>query len=110
MQVTPSNDKPYPDSFADEVGASLKENARVSAKTATLMAELGMPFEMTEEDEALARELFESFDVPKREAKRLKNTTPFSLHRLCCYQTSSIIRCLRPAGRNGRSASAYLHH
>jgi len=80
MQVTPSNDKPYPDSFADEVGASLKENARVSAQTASLMAELGMPFEMTEEDEALARELFESFDVPKKGGKAAKEYNPPSLY------------------------------
>ena len=80
MQVTPTNDVPYPASLNDAVGNSLKENARVAASTASLMAELGMPFEMTKEDEELARELFESFDAPKKGGAPSKSYNPPELY------------------------------
>lgn len=63
--VAPTDSKPIPKSFGDEEASSLQENARVAAATATLMAELDMPFEMTEEDERLAHDLFKQVDVKK---------------------------------------------
>jgi hypothetical protein len=57
INIVPDNKHPHPDSLHDEVGDSLKENARVAASTASLMAELGMPFEMTEDDQEEARKL-----------------------------------------------------
>jgi hypothetical protein len=44
------------------------------------MAELGMPFEMTKEDEELARELFESFDAPKKGGAPTKSYNPPELY------------------------------
>jgi len=66
IELQPTSDVPLPKDFGDEVGASLQENARVAATTAALMAELDMPFEMTEEDEKLAHDLFKQFDKQKR--------------------------------------------
>jgi len=63
--ITPTNEHPLPDSIADEFAATFQENARVAANTATLMSELGMPFEMTAEDEKLAQEMFKSVDTKK---------------------------------------------
>lgn len=65
-QVTPTTVHSVPNNLKDEVGGSLRENVRVAAKTAGLMSELGLPvssFEMTEEDERAARELFSRFDT-----------------------------------------------
>lgn len=64
--ITPSISKPVPDNLSDEMATSLQENARVASSTAALMAELGMPFEMTEEDEKLAHDLFAQVDAKKK--------------------------------------------
>ena len=66
IEIQPTGDVPLPKDFGDEVGASLQENARIAASTAALMAELDMPFEMTEEDEKLAHDLFKQVDAKKR--------------------------------------------
>ena len=66
FNISPSNEHPVPTSLAEEVGESLQENARVAATTAALMSELGMPFEMTEEDEEAARKLFAQVDKKKK--------------------------------------------
>lgn len=65
IQIQPTNDVPVPKDLGDQVGASLQENARIAATTAALMAELDMPFEMTEEDEKLAHDLFKQVDKQK---------------------------------------------
>jgi hypothetical protein len=77
--VTPTDTKPVPKSFGDEEASSLQENARVAAATASLMAELDMPFEMTEEDEQAAHNLFKQVDVKK---SKISNGThnPASLY------------------------------
>lgn len=67
-RVTPTSIHSVPPNLKDESGDSLKENARIAANTANLMLELGMPvsaFEMTEEDDAAARELFSRFDAER---------------------------------------------
>ena len=64
--ITPTMTKPVPDNLSDELAPSFQENARVASSTAALMAELGMPFEMTEEDEKLAHDLFKQVDVKKK--------------------------------------------
>ena len=66
LTITPTQDHPLPSNLSEQVGASLQENARVAAMTATLMTELGMPFEMTEEDEEAARKLFAQVDTKKK--------------------------------------------
>lgn len=66
IEIQPTEDVPVPKDLGDEVGASLQDNARVAANTAALMAELGMPFEMTEEDEKLAHDLFKQVDAKKQ--------------------------------------------
>lgn len=63
--VVPDNAHPLPDNMADQRATSLQENARIAANTANLMAELGMPFEMTAEDENIARRLFQEVDKKK---------------------------------------------
>jgi len=74
VQVVPDNTHPLPDNMSDQMAESFQENARVAAGTATLMAELGMPFEMTEEDEVIARRLFQEVDKKKTKAHRKQPT------------------------------------
>jgi hypothetical protein len=64
--ISPTNKFPVPNNLSECVGGTLQDNARVAANTATLMAELGMPFEMTEEDEEKARKLFAQVDSKKK--------------------------------------------
>ena len=66
LTVEPDSNVPIPDSLEDQVASSFAENARVAASTATLMSELGLPFEMTEEDEKKAQALFRSVDTNKK--------------------------------------------
>jgi hypothetical protein len=80
IEIQPTGDVPLPKDFGDEVGASLQENARIAASTAALMAELDMPFEMTEEDEKLAHDLFKQVDAKKRK------TTPDQYNPASLYQ------------------------
>jgi hypothetical protein len=65
IHIQPTDGVPVPKDLGDEFGATLQDNARVAAGTAALMAELGMPFEMTEEDEKLAHDLFKQVDKQK---------------------------------------------
>lgn len=65
IKVTPVDDYEMPYNEAEEVAPSLQENARVAANTAVLLHELGMPFEMTEEDHAAATKLFAEMDKKK---------------------------------------------
>lgn len=69
LHIEPDNKHPLPKTFSDEVADSFHDNARVAASTAMLMSELGMPFEMTEEDERKARELFQNVDSRKKSKK-----------------------------------------
>jgi hypothetical protein len=80
IQIQPVEGMPIPKDLGDEVGASLQENARIAATTAALMAELDMPFEMTEEDEKLAHDLFKQVDAKKRK------TTPDQYNPAALYQ------------------------
>jgi hypothetical protein len=66
LSITPDSDHSLPESFDDQVASSFAENARVSASTATLMSELGLPFEMSEEDEKKAQTLFRTVDSTKK--------------------------------------------
>lgn len=65
IKITPVPDYELPKSEAEEFASSLQENARVAANTAELLYELGMPFEMTEEDHAAAEKLFAEVDKKK---------------------------------------------
>lgn len=66
LSITPDSDHLLPDSYDDQVASSYAENARVAASTAALLSELGMPFEMTEDDEKKAQALFRSVDTTKK--------------------------------------------
>lgn len=79
LSITPDSDHPLPDSFEDQVASSFAENARVAASTATLMSELGLPFEMTEDDEKKAQALFRSVDTTKKN-KKDKTHNPADLY------------------------------
>lgn len=59
VTITPDNSVALPDSEKDEVPQSAREAIEVSATTAVVMQELGLPFDMTPEDERKAHELFE---------------------------------------------------
>lgn len=73
LTVVPDSNVPLPDSYEDQVANSFAENARVAASTATLMSELGLPFEMTEEDEKKAQALFRSVDSTKKSQNNPKD-------------------------------------
>jgi hypothetical protein len=81
INITPDSDHPHPDNLSDEVGASLKENTRIAASTASLMAELGMPFEMTEDDQEEARRLFKAVDVEKKRTEPASAYNPPNLYK-----------------------------
>jgi hypothetical protein len=81
INIVPDNKHPHPDNLNDEVGDSLKENSRIAASTASLMAELGMPFEMTEEDQEEARKLFNSVDVEKKKGSPTSSYNPPELYK-----------------------------
>lgn len=80
LNITPTADHPMPKNFQEEVADSLQENARVAADTASLMFELGMPFEMTAEDEEEARKLFAEVDKKKKRGQDPAITNPPSLY------------------------------
>ena len=74
LHVTPSDDHPLPANTAEQVAPTLQENARVAANTANIMFELGMPFEMTADDEEEARKLFSEVDKKKARGGKAQNT------------------------------------
>ena len=80
LNITPTADHPMPNNLNEEVAESLQGNARVAADTASLMFELGMPFEMTAEDEEAARKLFTQVDVKKKKGQDPNTTNPASLY------------------------------
>lgn len=80
MNITPTADHPLPKNFQEEVADSLQGNARVAADTASLMFELGMPFEMTEEDEEAARKLFAQVDKKRKPNQPASSVNPPSLY------------------------------
>jgi hypothetical protein len=80
LNITPTADHPMPNNLNEEVADSLQGNARVAADTASLMFELGMPFEMTQEDEEAARKLFTQVDVKKKKGQDPNTTNPASLY------------------------------
>lgn len=73
LTVVPDSNVPLPDSYQDQVANSFAENARVAASTATLMSELGLAFEMTEEDEKKAQALFRAVDSTKKSQSNPKD-------------------------------------
>lgn len=80
LNITPSDDIPLPANTAEQVASSLQENARVAANTANLMFELGMPFEMTAEDEEEARKLFAEVDKKKGGNTKTQTVNPPQLY------------------------------
>jgi hypothetical protein len=80
LNIHPTNEHPLPTSDAEQIASSLQENVRVAANTANLMFELGMPFEMTSEDEEQARKLFEQVDKKKGGNTKTDAVNPPSLY------------------------------
>lgn len=76
LTVEPDSNVPIPDSLDDQIASSFAENARVAASTATLMSELGLPFEMTEDDEKRAQALFRAVDSKKSNKKDESHNPP----------------------------------
>jgi hypothetical protein len=81
LNIEPDTDHPIPKNFNEEAADSMQGNARVAATTATLLYELGMPFEMTAEDEAAAAKMFAAVD-----AKKARNTDPNKVNPPELYQ------------------------
>jgi len=79
-QLTPTNDYPVPTNLSEQVGESLQDNARVASNTAALMFELGMPFEMTEEDNVAAAKLFAEMDKQKKRGQQSDAINPPTLY------------------------------
>jgi hypothetical protein len=80
QQVGPPSPTPPNPNLVPYSGYST-ENSRVAASTASLMAELGMPFEMTEEDQEEARKLFNSVDVEKKKGSPTSSYNPPELYK-----------------------------
>lgn len=80
LNITPTAGPPIPTNLQEEVAGSLQENARIAATTATLLYELDMPFEMTQEDEEEARKLFAEVDKKKKRGQDPSTTNPPSLY------------------------------
>ena len=81
LNIVPDTEHPIPKNFNEETADSMQGNARVAANTATLLYELGMPFEMTAEDEAAAAKMFAAVD-----AKKARNTDPNKVNPPELYQ------------------------
>jgi hypothetical protein len=81
IKVTPTDKHPLPDNTAEEIGPTLQANARVAANTASLMFELGMPFEMTQEDHDAATKLFAQMDKKKSRAVGKDEVNPPDLYK-----------------------------
>lgn len=61
IKITPDNSVAIPDSAeTDDAPATVREAVEVSARTAMVLNELGMGFDMTPEDEAQAAKLFDA--------------------------------------------------
>ncbi len=58
-----------PETFKDELGSTFHEEVNIAANTAVLLSGLGMPYEMTDEDAMLAKELFENVEKHKKPTK-----------------------------------------
>ena len=80
LNIQPTNEHPLPTSDVEQIASSLQENVRVAATTANLMFELGMPFEMTSEDEEKARKLFDQVDKKKGGNTRTDVVNPPELY------------------------------
>jgi hypothetical protein len=80
LNIQPTNEHPLPSNDAEQIASSLQENVRVAATTANLMFELGMPFEMTSEDEEKARKLFDQVDKKKGGNTRTDAVNPPELY------------------------------
>ena len=80
LNIQPTNEHPLPSNDAEQIASSLQENVRVAATTASLMFELGMPFEMTSEDEEKARKLFDQVDKKKGGNTRTDAVNPPELY------------------------------
>lgn len=80
LNISPSNDHPLPANDAEQIASSLQENARVAATTASLLYELGMPFEMTAADEEAAQKLFAEVDKKKHRTTKQEVVNPPALY------------------------------
>jgi len=85
--IAPTNEHAVPTSLVEQLGDSFQENVRIAASTAAVMSELGMPFEMTQEDEDAAHKLFSQIDKKKKSGTKNEDVNPPSL-----YQGSTALK------------------
>lgn len=76
INVTPDNSVVLPEGKADAQPKTAREAVEASARTAMVLEELGMGFEMTSEDEALAHKIFADLA-----ANKTKNLVPAELNK-----------------------------
>ena len=74
VDIFPDSDHPMPETFKDELGSTFHEEVNIAANTAVLLSGLGMPYEMTDEDAMLAKELFENVENHKKPTKTSTET------------------------------------
>jgi hypothetical protein len=72
VNIFPDSDHPMPETFKDDTSSTFHEEANIAANTAILLSGLGMPYEMTDEDAMLAKELFENVEKHKKPTKASK--------------------------------------
>lgn len=77
IQITPDNSVVLPDTGKDDVPASAREAIEVSAATSVVLQTLGMPFDMTADDEKKAAALFDQLRAdPKTKNLPAELNTP----------------------------------
>ena len=81
IPVEPNLDKPIPVVAQPQKGETLEQRAKIAANTAMALRELGFEEEITEEDQAKAKEMFEKIEPgketrtqPAKEEAALKQT------------------------------------
>jgi len=67
IPVEPNLDKPIPTMAQPQRGETLEQRAKIAANTAMALRELGFDEEVTEEDQAKAKEMFEQIEPGKEE-------------------------------------------
>lgn len=76
VPVEPNLDTPIPDIAQPDVGSSFTARAQIAGNTATLLKELGMDDQVTEEEHIKAKEMFNQMKLVDDKNDRIKQTEP----------------------------------
>lgn len=76
VPVEPNLDIPIPAQAQPDIGSSFTARAQIAGNTATLLQELGMDDDITEEDQAKAKEMFSRMKVVDDKNDKNKQTEP----------------------------------